>query len=494
MNNSTLWQRNWRIVTVAALGATLAFLGSFLIAPTFVSQTRILIHGRDATFLSSTGQDLTTQPGVIDSQLSNSLAATYAGMATSRGVATAVVEDLALDSPKRSDGLVSTLASGFAWVYRCTRAFVTAGYCADVNPYEKAVAEVQEGTSVEPLGANAGATAGLGGSYVLQVESSGNSPQEAQEVTNAVADELVAASQRRYAEDADRSLQALETQLAAATEDVGARSKALAEYQTKNGIAAADGKLALSAGTYEALRTDLLKAKAEEADLRAQLVSVEQSLATVPKNQSSSQTIVTGRSTTQLNSSNANTVYNDLLTQQRTTQAKLDGQVARVMQLEVSVNGATPISSNAALAEMADLETQLQLAQDIQADLTASVQRARTTKAQGPVGLTRIDTAGRPDYPTKPKRYIYLALGLLLGAVAGGGLTAWARRREGGPLVPAVANDPALMAELDPTRPVTEWPEPETAEALTGAPAHGNGHHDTPSPAHPSAGAGEERA
>ncbi|GAA2163207.1 uncharacterized protein involved in exopolysaccharide biosynthesis [Humibacillus xanthopallidus] len=492
LRNSQMWQRNWRIVTVAALGAVLAFVGSFLVEPTFEASTRLLIHGRDATFLSSTGQDLTTQPGVVDSQLSQSLAGTYAGIATSRSVATAVVDELHLDAPSRSDGLVSTLAKGFAWAYRCGRAFVTSGYCADVDPYEKAVTEVQEGTAVQPLATNAGATAGQGSSYVLEITSSGHSPQEAKEVTDAVAAELVATSQARYSEDAQRSLKALQAQLAAAGKDVSAASTALATYQTENGISASDGKLALSAETYESLRSDLLKAQAEEADLRAQLVSIASSLSTIPRSAQSRQRIITGRSTTQLDSSNANTVYNDLLTQQRTTQASLDGQVARVRQLTEAVDGAAPISNNAKLAGMTGLESQLELAQKNQADLAASVQQARTSQAQGPVGLTRIDTAAEPPYPSEPKRYIYLALGLLLGALAGAGLTMWAKRHDpdavdvedGDPLDPRdpgdEARDPDLLDELAGSgagQPVTQWPAPARAEVLTGAAPSGNGHH-----------------
>ncbi|MCB1029624.1 MAG: hypothetical protein KDB24_17860, partial [Microthrixaceae bacterium] len=40
--------------------------------------------------------------------------------------------------------------------------------------------------------------------------------------------------------------------------------------------------------------------------------------------------------------------------------------------------------------------------------------------------LTRIDTASLPTYPDEPKRILYLALGLLFGALAGGYLT-WRR-------------------------------------------------------------------
>ena len=43
------------------------------------------------------------------------------------------------------------------------------------------------------------------------------------------------------------------------------------------------------------------------------------------------------------------------------------------------------------------------------------------------VELTRLDSAAAPAYPSEPKRYIFLALGLLLGALAGWWLTMWQR-------------------------------------------------------------------
>ena len=59
-------------------------MASYVVYPSYESTTRLLVHGRDATFLTSTGEDLTSQPGVVDASLSQALLATYAGIATSR--------------------------------------------------------------------------------------------------------------------------------------------------------------------------------------------------------------------------------------------------------------------------------------------------------------------------------------------------------------------------------------------------------------------------
>ncbi|QTE29268.1 GumC family protein [Pengzhenrongella sicca] len=424
--------RHWRLVTVAAIGAILAFAGSYLVETTYSSSTRVLIRGRDATFLTSTGQDLSGQPGVVDSTLAQSLASTYAGIATSRSVAEAVVADLKLDDQPPKTGVLASAAKALAWVYRCGRAFVTSGFCARVDEHEKAVLGVQEGTAVEPLGANAGSSAGTTGSYVLEVRASGSTSTQAQAVTDAVADELIRASAERFQADSAENIASLQGLVASAEADVATRSGALAAFQTQHGILAADGRQTLSATTNEAVRSDLIQAQAQEADLRAQLASIDRALSTTPKNQTSSQRITTGRSTTELAGEDTNAVYTDLQIQQRTLQAQLQGQSARVAQLQATLDGAGTLADNAVAGELADLENAVSLAEQNLAAVTTTLQDAQVTQAQGPVDLTRLDQAGAPAYPSEPKRYIYLALGLLIGGLAGAGLTAQARRREPG--------------------------------------------------------------
>jgi uncharacterized protein involved in exopolysaccharide biosynthesis len=428
--------RHWRIMAVATIGALLAFAGSFLVEPTYSSSTRLLIHSRDATLLTSTGQDLSAQPGVIDSTLAQSLASTYAGIATSRAVAVSVVDTLGLaDRPKKT-GPIAAVEGALAWVYRCGKAVITSGFCAAVDPHEKAVLAVQKGIAVSPLGTNAGSTAGTTGSYVLEVQASGTTAVEAKKVTDAVADALVRSSSTRFAADSAKNVATLKGLVADAQTEVDARGKALAEFQTENGISAADSQQHLSAATNESIRSDLIKAQASQADLKAQLAAVARALKSTPKNQSSSQSIVTGRSTTELNGTSTNSVYNDLLVQQSTLQAQLDGQTARVTQLQATLSGSTVLADNAAQAKLSSLQNSLQVAESNLSSLTDKLQSAQVTAAQAPADLTRIDQAGQPTYPSAPKRYIYLLLGLVIGALAGLGLTAQARKRDVGSAMP----------------------------------------------------------
>ena len=417
----------WRVLTVAVLGAVLAFAGSFLKETTYTSDTRLLIRGRDASFLTSKAQDLAGQPGVVDASLSQSLAATYAAIATSRSVAEDVVGVTALDQRPESTGPVAAVARGLAWVYRCSRAVLTSGFCAEVDPHAKAVTYVQEGTRAASLGVNAGAAAGTSGSYVLEITSSGRTAEEARAVTDAVADALVRTSNARFKGDSATYIGNLEEQLRAAEADVATRGAALAAYQTEHGVAAADGKQALSASTYESIRQEYLRAKADQSDTKAQLASISASLNAVPASQRSTQRIVTGRSTTSLDTDSANSVYNDLLTRRETLQAEYDGATARVTALQAQLDAAAPLSGNAAQAQLATMQKSVDLAEANRTSVSVALQQARVSAASGGVELTRLDSAAAPAYPSEPKRYIFLALGLLLGALAGWWLTMWQR-------------------------------------------------------------------
>ena len=428
MNTHPL-RRYWRIPLVALLAAVLAFLASYVVYPSYESTTRLLVHGRDATFLTSTGEDLTSQPGVVDASLSQALLATYAGIATSRSVAEGVVDELKIDQQPDATGPYAAVAQGLAWAYRCGRAFITAGFCAPVDQHEKAVLDVQEGTSAEPTGTNAGGSAGTQASYVLEVRSSGRNPAEAKAVTDAVADQLVALSNDRFKRDAEQNVAGLQTQVDAAAEVAKTKTLAVATFQTKNGISASDAKQSLSANTVEGLRSDLLKARADLADTRAQLSSLEASLADVPRDERSKQTIVTGRSTTETSTDSTSSVYSDLLSKLSTAKAAERGFQARVERLTRQLANARPLAKNGPIAELVVLQQSADLATANLDTLTKSLQKAQTTAAQGSVDLSRLDPASEPTYPVKPKRYIYLALGLLLGALAGAALTAQAERR-----------------------------------------------------------------
>jgi uncharacterized protein involved in exopolysaccharide biosynthesis len=419
----------WRIPLFAVLSAALAFAGSFVFPPTYKSTTRLLIHGSDVRFLSTSGQDSSVQRGLIDATMSKTLAETYAGMATSRSAAIAVVDRLHLDAPDTGHGPIHALEAAAAWTYRCGRAFVTYGYCAKVNRRDKAIQDVQEGASAEQLGVTSGDAAGQPGAFILEVSGSGETAEQARDVTNALADQLVTMSVQHAHDAASTYISALQSQLDAATADVNAKSSAVEQFETSHRISAADAQQVLDIQAYSSLRGALRDAEAELADSQAQLSSIDAMLATTATDATSSQTISTGRSDTTVQTTGANPVYSALQSQRNTLVSKIAGLQARVKQLNQQILDTSPTTLNADQAQLAGLLKDLDLAKQQQAQLTGQVQQARTQLATDAPELTRLDTAPVPSYPVAPKRYLYLALGLLIGGLAGGGLTWLAGRR-----------------------------------------------------------------
>lgn len=452
MTASTLFGRYWRILLVAVLGGAIAFGGSWLVEPTYEASTRLLIRGRDATFLTSTAQDLSTQPGVVDATLAKTLAATYAGMATSRSVAVDVVDRLHLDEASGDESLLATITHGLATVYRCGKAFLRSGFCVTPSAHEAAVLSVQEGTAAAATGSTAGETAGMPGSYVLEVTGSGTTGRQAKEVADALADVLVEQSAQRFTTDAAQHVEDLQRQVDAAAQEVREQVSAVAAYKSSHGITAADEQLVLLATSASNLQAQLKQAEADLADTQAQLASIERSLAAIPRDSTSQQRITTGRSTTVLDTTASSQVYADLLTKQKTLAAQRDGLSARIDALRAQVAAAKPLSLNAAQAELAAMQQDVDVARANQTKLAADLQAARSNASSVTQDLTRIDEADTPMYPTAPKRYIYLLLGLLLGGLAGAALTWLAMRRqdgEGGGAVPELDDETEPGEELD---------------------------------------------
>jgi uncharacterized protein involved in exopolysaccharide biosynthesis len=426
----------WRIPAIALLSAAVAFAGSYLVSPTYTATTRLLIHGRDATFLSSTGEDLTGQPGVVDSALAKSLAETYGGVATSRSTAIAVVDRLDLDAPSEDSGIVHALAAVTAWTYRCTRAFITFGFCASVERRERVIAEVQEGTSANQLGSTAGQSAGTPGSYVLEVSGSGKTGEEAAKVTNVLADHVVATSDARFRSGATKYVSALEAQVNQAAKDQAAADAKVTAYEAANGLSAADVRQTLDTQSFAALQGELQSTQAELADAEAQLSATEAELDTT---------------------SSGSSGFNALTSQRNQLKAKVSGLQARVEELQAQIAGTDPTGLTPQQAELARLVQDQELARGRRSTLAVQLQEARTRSAVSGTELSRIDEASAPAYPVAPKRYLYLALGLLLGGLAGGGLT-WRARRRGDPVVPVLPVMPAV-----PDAPAPQEPEPAGA-------------------------------
>jgi hypothetical protein len=157
-------------------------------------------------------------------------------------------------------------------------------------------------------------------------------------------------------------------------------------------------------------------------------------LAKTDPTEAANQSVVTGRSTTADNTTQANPVYQTL--EESLSQAK--AAQARDAATVTSLKGQTGVDPSKALTQaeagLLDLEQVVTSNQDSVQSLTNSLQQAKANVDITPVEITQLGPANTPTYPSAPKRDLYLILGLLLGVLAGSGLTYLARRRA--PVVP----------------------------------------------------------
>jgi uncharacterized protein involved in exopolysaccharide biosynthesis len=433
VTTKTFIRRYWRVPVVALLGALIAFGGSFLLQETYASSTRILIRGRDTTFLTTSGQPISSQTGVIDTGMAKSLAETYAGTATSREVATMVVDELGLDQPKPEEtGPVAWMANAVATTYKCGRAFITYGFCADPEPREKAIQGVQEGLLAAQLGPETGAAAGQANSYIVEIAGSGETPQQARDITNAAADATIQVSANRTRQDAQAHADTLSVQVQAADASVDAAAREVADFQVAHGITDIDQQKVAAVSTATDTRNQLAETQDQLAGARNELASLDATLAGIDPSATTNEEITTGRSSTGRSSTGPNSLYNEISAQRAIAAAKvaeLEGTVASLSaRLDGGTADATALTEDQ--ADLLQLEQKLSQAQTNFDKLTEEHQAALVNVEATSVELTRMDESSTPTYPEAPKKYLYLALGLLIGGLAGGGLTWLARRRE----------------------------------------------------------------
>lgn len=95
--------------------------------------------------------------------------------------------------------------------------------------------------------------------------------------------------------------------------------------------------------------------------------------------------------------------------------ADLEAQSAALADLP---NGATDAELSRDQTELLTLQTAADLSADNQAEVEKEYRAALLGGTRASSELTRIGTASLPTYPDEPKRILYLALGLLFGALA----------------------------------------------------------------------------
>jgi uncharacterized protein involved in exopolysaccharide biosynthesis len=434
----------WRVPLVAMAAALIAFMGSFVVSPTYAAGTSVLIRARDTSVLSADGTSLNQQPGVVDSQLATALSDTQIALLGNRQLAERVVDRLHLDSaPPRQHGLVAAARGAAKAVYKRTRAYLTYGYYKQPDRRSTAIAAVQAGLSGEQVHSGFG----------LNVIAASDSPKLTADIANAAADALVAMSQERFTAEATAQQKFLKQRVTQAVQEETVARNALARYKTAQGLVTTpedDARLLQQSQDQIALQIRTTQAEYEAS--RAEVSSLRSQLQRTDPSATTDQRIVTGRSKTDISTSALNPAYSQLLNQVQAAQAQSSGLAARLAALRDALNSGDGVSSrtaNGREAELSRLQLDVSIATGTRSQLANELQQASMNAARPALELTRLDSAAPPTYPVGPKRYLFLAVGLLLGAL---GAFIWSflkvERRRRSLTQPSLAGSPDRTVDL----------------------------------------------
>lgn len=400
----------WKVPVVAVLAALIAYLGSFFVGSTYQATTHLLVRARDTSYLTANGTSLNQTPAVLDSSLVSALSDTQSALLSTDTVARMVVQKLHLDHPAPPSGFFGSLKHDAGAIVKHLKDYVLYGGYKSANPYDAAVATVSNDLSATQVKTG----------FVLEIDAKSSGPKLAAAIANAAADALVQIGNERFARDSQAYRNLLHRQLVAAQRQQVQASNAVAAYEKTHHISDVSAEIALSVQNHAALQQQLDQSRTQLSSTQAQLADVQQELATTPQQSSSSQRIVTGRSSTTIDNTAQSSLYQSLLTQQnqlRAQAAGLGAQVAAEQAALSSSQSGTPLTRSQ--AKLQQLALTQQIAQQTQQSLAQEYQQAQLNTVGNTVELTRVDTALPPTFPVSPKRYMYLLVGLIIGATIG---------------------------------------------------------------------------
>jgi len=234
-----------------------------------------------------------------------------------------------------------------------------------------------------------------------------------------------------------------------------------------NGITIVSEQLKLSASSQESVRQALRQAEADLDAALAKQLSVERSLASVSSTEESSTTVQSGRSATTTTATAPNKLYQDLQKALSDVRSDVASLKARVGTLQAQLGSATTTGTGvlpAQEAKLNDLELTRSTRQSAYTAIRSSYDEAILNSAQGADEVSRVDHPTVPLYPDRPVRWMFAALGLVLGATFGIALAAWLDRRR-----THLAPEPAVIGA---PLPHTQGLRPAVAESALLARVH----------------------
>jgi uncharacterized protein involved in exopolysaccharide biosynthesis len=424
------------LLVVTLLAGVFAFAASFLVTPTYSSAGRVLVRARDARFLSSTGEDVASRPGVIDTMQPKSLNQTLAGLATSKAVAEQVVLELGLDQQRSADtNPIAHLRSGVKHSYQVALAYLQYGFYAESPAFEGAVERLRRSIVATPIK----------DSYLIEIKVQSDDPERAVLIADAVTRAFVRQSAVEFQRNASNYRSVMGEEVERARREVNDAEAALQRYKEQHAIADLAEAARLSAVDDDSLRQQLRDVESQLSSSRARHASLERTLAGLSPTERSttsssgqntssvSSTAEAGRGTTTTvndtttgvaenrDTVSPNRVYQEVQREALTLAAQIAGFESRRSTLAASV--ADRGRANAELAEhtarVNALELQRTSAHGTYNAIRASYEAAIVNDARGAEEVTQVDAASRPLYPERPLRYLFAIIGLLCGLAGG---------------------------------------------------------------------------
>ena len=431
---------HWKLITITAvLAAVLAYGVSYLFAPTYGATSRVLVRARETRFLTATGQDLKSQPGVVDSTLAKSLTQTNSGLVKGRAVAEEVVKVLKLDQERPVDeSIFGSVRNAMKTVRNWAVALVKYGfYREQSSAYEAAIADVQDNLVATPIK----------DSYLIEIKATADRPELAAAIADAAARALVRVSQERFKTDSAAYTQFLKGQVDEAQTAVNKAQQDIQIYKEQQKIVDVTEELKLSAATQETIREMLRTTVVDLTSAKAELDAISQSIARVSSTETSTSTVNTGRSSTTTTSTSPNKVYQDLLSRRSVVESTIASLEARQTALSHDLETRSNLLPQQQ-ARLQELERQLTAASDTYRAVRSSYDAASLNTAQGAEEVSVADTAAVPLYPEKPLRYLFAIVGFICGGAAGIGLTQLLARRRS--VLPEPEAAPVLLPRRSP--------------------------------------------
>ncbi|HLQ60322.1 MAG TPA: Wzz/FepE/Etk N-terminal domain-containing protein, partial [Candidatus Acidoferrales bacterium] len=339
------------IAIVGLAAAAVAFAASYLWTPRYVSATHVLVRGREARFLSTNGQNLNQQSGVMDASLAKSLGQTYGQMITSRSLAEVVVDELALDRRPADTSFMGQARHAVKHAYNVVRDILVHGYYAEPPAHEGAVMAIQRNLTATPVQ----------DSYTIEVKAGADDPRLAAAIANTATAKVIAMITERDQAEAAAYRDFMKQQVDRAAIEVTRASQAVREYKQANDLTDISEQLKLDAQSDQQVRNKLRDTDIDLAANRAKYDALQASLNSIAATDATTSTVTTGRSTTTLTNTASSPIYTQLRTELAETAAAIAALQAQHDSVTALLNSqGTTLPQKE--AELRDLELKLQTA------------------------------------------------------------------------------------------------------------------------------------